>query len=94
MSKGLLHEVSSWKVEAKLEDTGRYFFHTDVVDKIASGAKSFVIGRKGSGKTAIAEHLTKNLHYSRFAKNSHLKTFPSRIFTTSKTKALQTLINI
>lgn len=76
MGKELLHEIADWKVEAKLEDTSRYFFHTDVVDRIASGSRSFVIGRKGSGKTAIAEHLTKNLSYSRFAKKLSFKNFP------------------
>lgn len=76
MGTNLLHEVSNWKVEAKLEDTERYFFHTDIVDKIVSGSKSFVIGRKGSGKTAIAEHLTKNISYSRFSKKLSFKHFP------------------
>ena len=76
MSIELLREVSKWKLEAKLEDTTRYFFHIDIVDKITSGEKSFVIGRKGTGKTAITEHIVKDNTYSRFAKKLSFKNFP------------------
>ena len=76
MSKHLLKEVSTWKLEAKLEDTNRYFFHVDTVDKIISGSKSYVIGRKGTGKTAITEHIIKDTSYSRFAKKLSFKNFP------------------
>ncbi|WP_457792606.1 P-loop ATPase, Sll1717 family [Pseudomonas syringae] len=76
MSIELLKEVSKWKLEAKLEDNARYFFHIDIVDKITSGEKSFVIGRKGTGKTAITEHIVKGKVYSRFAKKLSFKNFP------------------
>lgn len=76
MSIELLKEVSKWKLEAKLEDTTRYFFHIDIVDKIVAGEKSFVIGRKGTGKTAITEHIVKGNKYSRFAKKLSFKNFP------------------
>ncbi|CAI8937527.1 P-loop ATPase, Sll1717 family [Pseudomonas sp. IT-P291] len=76
MSNSLLHEVASWKLEAKLEDNNRYFFHINIVDKIISGSKSYVIGRKGTGKTAITEHITKEVSYSRFAKKLSFKNFP------------------
>lgn len=76
MSQELLKEISGWKVEAKLEDTSRYFFHVDIVDKIISGSKSYVIGRKGTGKTAITEHIIKDISFSRFAKKLSFKSFP------------------
>ncbi|MCK3845191.1 MULTISPECIES: hypothetical protein, partial [Pseudomonas] len=76
MSQALLQEVATWKVEARLEDTSRYFFHINIVDKITSGSKSFVIGRKGTGKTAITEHIVKDVSYSRFAKKLSFKSFP------------------
>jgi len=57
MSAGLLEEIENWKLEAKLEDSVRYFYHTRVVDQILKGQKAYVIGRKGTGKTAISEHL-------------------------------------
>lgn len=76
MSTELIREVSEWKLEAKLEDTARYFFHTNLVDRVSNGSKAFVIGRKGTGKTAITEHLTKDSSYSRFAKKLSFKNFP------------------
>src|SRR5689334_7377692 len=36
----------------------RYFIDTGVFEKLVSGAKYFVIGRKGSGKTALFRHAT------------------------------------
>lgn len=53
----LLREIMDWKREAKAEDNYRYFWHVKEVDQISQGKKYFVIGRKGSGKTAICEHL-------------------------------------
>ncbi|QXI38791.1 P-loop ATPase, Sll1717 family [Pseudomonas xantholysinigenes] len=76
MSRELLKEVAAWKVEAKLEDTSRYFFHVNIVDEITSGSKSYVIGRKGTGKTAITEHIIKDVSFSRFAKKLSFKNFP------------------
>ncbi len=76
MSKRLLQEVENWKLEAKLEDTRRYFFHTAIVDKLNNGSKAFVIGRKGTGKTAITEHLARELSPVKFAKKLSFKNFP------------------
>lgn len=76
MNQDLISEVSNWKLEAKLEDTNRYFFHTNIVDKLVAGQKAFVIGRKGTGKTAITEHLTKEKSYKRFARKLSFKHFP------------------
>lgn len=53
----LLRAVSSWKVEAKFEDVPRYFFQGEEFLRIMTGDYSLVIGRKGTGKTAIAEFI-------------------------------------
>ena len=58
-----LEEIANnWNREAKRENSDRYFYFFNEVKQISSGRKSFVIGRKGSGKTAINEYLfnTKN----------------------------------
>ena len=55
----LLQEISDWQLEAKSEDNLRYFYHLKEVDLILQGKKNYLIGRKGTGKTAISEHLTK-----------------------------------
>jgi hypothetical protein len=54
----LIKEIATnWKLEAKSEDVGRYFYHMNEVEAILSGAKNYVIGRKGTGKTAISEFI-------------------------------------
>lgn len=53
-----LMAVSEWKLEAKLEDAIRYFLPVPETDLIISGKKSYVIGRKGTGKTAIVSYLS------------------------------------
>jgi hypothetical protein len=72
----LLNEVSEWKLEAKLEDSLRYFYQTDDVDAIEAGIRCYVIGRKGTGKTAIAEHLLKKSEPHRFGRKLSFKYFP------------------
>ncbi|MBK5276836.1 MAG: hypothetical protein JJE30_17550 [Desulfuromonadales bacterium] len=72
----LLLEVSRWKREAKAEDNDRYFWHVHEVDKIARGEKYFVIGRKGSGKTAISEYFNKQKRHDVFAEKLSFKNFP------------------
>ena len=53
-----LEEVSEWKLEAKLEDSIKYFLPVPETDLIKSGKKSYIIGRKGTGKTAIVSFLS------------------------------------
>lgn len=76
MTNKILTEIENWKLEAKLEDNSRYFYHTSLVDRLLSGSKSFVIGRKGTGKTAVSEYLTKTAHAKRFSKKLSFKNFP------------------
>ena len=72
----ILGEVANWKLEAKLEDNRRYFYNTADVSLLNSGTKCFVIGRKGTGKTAIREHLTQLKAPRRFADKLTFKNFP------------------
>lgn len=48
--------INNWSIEAKKENL-TYFYNINEVNLITSGKKSFVIGRKGSGKTSIAQYL-------------------------------------
>lgn len=64
-SNEILTEISrNWKLEAKLENTDRYFFHTEEANQIINGNKFYVIGRKGSGKTAIGQYISNLPHTS------------------------------
>jgi hypothetical protein len=71
-----LSEIANWKLEAKLEDNHRYFFYIDEVNRIRSGEKCYVIGRKGTGKTAISEHINKLTESHIFTEKLTFKNFP------------------
>ncbi|MBX3532318.1 MAG: hypothetical protein KF849_17065 [Rhizobiaceae bacterium] len=43
-------EISAWPIEAKEESSSGYFFHFGDVSLIEKGVKSYVIGRKGTGR--------------------------------------------
>jgi Cdc6-like AAA superfamily ATPase len=76
MTIKLLEEIEDWKLEAKLENSHRYFYHTQVVDRLSTGKKSYVIGRKGTGKTAISEYLSELSNFDTFAQKLTFKNFP------------------
>ena len=87
MSKELLLEITNWKLEAKLEDIHRYFYPTQATDLIANGSRCYVIGRKGTGKTAIAEHLHQEVGYYRFSQKLTFKNFPfNELYNLQNTK--------
>lgn len=73
---GVLQEVNNWKIEAKLEDNDRYFYHTLEANLIEDGSRCYVIGRKGTGKTAISEYLHKSVAPTRFTDKLSFKNFP------------------
>ncbi|MDO9693774.1 MAG: cold shock domain-containing protein [Candidatus Latescibacteria bacterium] len=76
VEKQLIDEISRWKRDAKSEDNDRYFWHVREVDQIAQGDKYFVIGRKGSGKTAICEYFNRITQPDVFAETLSFKNFP------------------
>ena len=66
-------------LDAKLEDSSRYFYETSEVERLRRGEKSYVIGRKGTGKTAIAHHITAVKKHDIFSVRLSLKNFPWQI---------------
>ncbi len=74
-------EISSWSIEAKKENPA-YFYNVKEIDMIKKGEKSFVIGRKGSGKTSIAQHLHDKNEYNEFSEKLTFKNFPFNILYT------------
>lgn len=84
VSKALLSEIATWKREAKAENNDQYFWHVREVDQIAKGNKYFVIGRKGSGKTAICEYFNRRAEYNVFAEKLSFKNFPFNELYTQK----------
>lgn len=78
-----LSEISnSWKLEAKQENSLRYFYHVEEAKSIINGDKFYIIGRKGSGKSAISQYLL-NLNnvdayssYNIFTEQLTFKNFP------------------
>lgn len=68
--------ADNWKLEAKLEDSRKYFYNYREVNEILNKNKCYVIGRKGSGKSAICEHIVKNQNFNTFATKLNFKNFP------------------
>ena len=65
--KNVLNEIASWKIDATHKANERYFFKNKVVEEIVSGDAPLIIGRKGTGKTAIALHLIANPRHDKFS---------------------------
>lgn len=66
----------NWDTEASNEDADKYFFNYTEVDTILTGKKCFVIGRKGTGKTAICHHIEQINTYDSFTAKLSFKNFP------------------
>jgi len=75
-NKTLKSIADNWKLEAKLEDTEKYFFHSSEATNIINNEKCYVIGRKGSGKSAICEYLVKRKEPNVFSQKLNFKNFP------------------
>ena len=72
----VLKEISTqWKIDAKQESTD-YFYCTNEANRLLAGERFFVIGRKGTGKTAIAEFISKNHNEKHFSEKLSFKNFP------------------
>lgn len=70
--------IDEWKLEAKEEDS-KYFYYLNEANDILSGKKSFVIGRKGEGKTAIAQYIYQKNNYNTFTEKLSFKDFPFNV---------------
>ena len=73
-----LASIDLGRNDAKFDHLDRYFLDTGVVDRIYSRDKSIVIGRKGTGKTAIAYYIDRQCaaDYSRFSSILSFKDIP------------------
>lgn len=69
-------EIASWPIEAREETGSDYFFHFRDVSLIEKGLKNYVIGRKGAGKTAIADYLHSRQYHDKFSRLLSFKNFP------------------
>lgn len=76
MNTTLKNIADNWKLEAKLEDTAKYFYYSSEVDSIIKRDKCYIIGRKGSGKSAICEFLIKRKEHNVFSTKLSFKNFP------------------
>ncbi len=66
---------NDWKLEAKAEDE-KYFYFLNEASDILAGRKNMVIGRKGEGKTAIAQYICKQSSPDIFTEKLTFKNFP------------------
>ena len=67
-----------WKLEAKQENK-EYFYFVNEADAIIEGKKNLVIGRKGEGKTAIAQYIYEQQAFNIFTEKLSFKHFPFNI---------------
>jgi len=72
----LVEEIAKWKLEAKLEDGDRYFYFIKEAGDVLSGKRAYVIGRKGTGKTAISEYVCRRHDFETFTEKLTFKNFP------------------
>lgn len=70
--------LDEWKLEAKDEDT-KYFYFVDEAQDILSGRRNLVIGRKGEGKTAIAQYIYQIKNHDTFTEKLSFKDFPFNV---------------
>ncbi len=74
---GILTNISkNWKLDARFEDNNKYFYNYDEVNSIINSEKCYVIGRKGSGKTAICEYIINSQKFNSFSVKLSFKNFP------------------
>ncbi len=72
----MIETVANWKIEATREDPDRYFWQPEVFSRIESGDVQFVLGRKGTGKTAISHRIHSLRSHDRFSVKLDFKSFP------------------
>jgi RNA recognition motif. (a.k.a. RRM, RBD, or RNP domain) len=72
----ILDEIRKWKVDSSFEEVKRYFYSFQGLETITNGEKAFVIGRKGTGKTAILETIYNQNEPNLFIEKLSFKDFP------------------
>lgn len=76
MEQTLKNIVDNWQLDAVQEDSDKYFYFYKEVETVISGKNCYVIGRKGSGKTAICQHVLRQNAYNIFTDCLSFKNFP------------------
>lgn len=76
MNETIKKIADNWKLDARFEDSNKYFYNYNEVGLILDDKKCYVIGRKGSGKTAICEHILKTKEFNLFSEKLGFKNFP------------------
>lgn len=72
----ILRAISSeWKRDA-IKERSKYFYDDGEITQLTNGEKYFVIGRKGAGKTAIADYIDNISAPNVFSKKISFKNFP------------------
>ena len=73
----ILKSISNnWKLEARIEKNKDYFFYNREIRHIVENNKYYIIGRKGTGKTSISEHLLNISDPKVFSEKLNFKNFP------------------
>jgi hypothetical protein len=72
----MLDEICEWRQEERGEAHHRYFYAFDDVERVVAGKRCFVLGRKGAGKTAIAEHIKSISDGGTFVQKLTFRSFP------------------
>lgn len=67
--------ANNWRLDA-IQENPKYFFHYKEVSSIRGGRKCYVIGRKGSGKSAICQYIVNEIAYNTFSTKLTFKNFP------------------
>lgn len=78
--KHVFSEIMNWRQEGWDEATDKYFFPMPEAASLISGERSFVISRKGTGKSALAKHLLLDEGHQRYASKLSLDDFPYEEF--------------
>lgn len=93
----LVHLISDWSNAAEDEAFDKeYFFEPKWYSRVLSGQKTLLIGRKGTGKSAIARHLTRASDKNVVAQSVPFETIdPSRFgFSGPEAFESETLVRI
>lgn len=76
MKQTLQNIANNWQLDAVQEDVDKYFYNYEEVNSVLSGKNCYVIGRKGSGKTAICQHILRQKNFNIFTDSLSFKNFP------------------
>lgn len=83
MPNPLLNAISEWKHDASEEELHAIYYSTAAASRIESGSATFAIGRKGTGKTAIAKYIATQASRTTHCATLSFKNFPLEVMTSN-----------